>query len=141
MINCLSLFIFSFFLSFCIYCQTLFRVLSAGVLCTLRVILQDLSPRNGYVLAAKEIRVGHDKLSMVILQVLSPRNGYVLAAKEIRVGHDKLSIKRLSLKLITDLQLYVMASDQVEGALVATAVEHDQLLSKYQVSHKMRSRV
>ena len=27
----------SFFLSFSIYCQTLFRVLSAGVLCTLRV--------------------------------------------------------------------------------------------------------
>ena len=51
------------------------------------------------------------------------------------MGHDKLSIKRLSLKLITDLQLYVMASDQVEGALVAAAVEHDQLLSKYQVRH------
>ena len=31
-------------------------------------------------------------LSVYILQVLSPRNGYVLAAKEIRVGHDKLSI-------------------------------------------------
>ena len=31
-------------------------------------------------------------LSMFILQVLSPRNGYVLAVKEIRVGHDKLSI-------------------------------------------------
>ena len=31
-------------------------------------------------------------LSLFILQVLSPRNGYVLAAKEIRVGHDKLSI-------------------------------------------------
>ena len=30
-------------------------------------------------------------LSLFILQVLSPRNGYVLAAKEIRVGHDKLS--------------------------------------------------
>ena len=31
-------------------------------------------------------------LSVIILQVLSPRNGYVLAAKEIRVCHDKLSI-------------------------------------------------
>ena len=31
-------------------------------------------------------------LSLLILQVLSPRNGYVLAAKEIQVGHDKLSI-------------------------------------------------
>ena len=31
-------------------------------------------------------------LSMFILQVLSPRNGYVLAAKDIQVGHDKLSI-------------------------------------------------
>ena len=31
-------------------------------------------------------------LSMFILQVLSPRNGYVMGAKEIRVGHDKLSI-------------------------------------------------
>ena len=31
-------------------------------------------------------------LSLFILQVLFPRNGYVLAAKEIRVGHDKLSI-------------------------------------------------
>ena len=31
-------------------------------------------------------------LSVLILQVLSPRNGYVLAAKEIRVGHDKLAI-------------------------------------------------
>ena len=80
-------------------------------------------------------------LSLFILQVLSPRNGYVLAAKEIQVGHDKLSIKRLSLKLITDLQLYVMASDQVEGALVATAVEHDQLLSKYQVRNKMNSQI
>ena len=30
-------------------------------------------------------------LPMIILQVLSPRNGYVLSAREIRVGHDKLS--------------------------------------------------
>ena len=66
-------------------------------------------------------------------QILSPRNGYVLAAKEIRVGHDKVSVKRLTLKLITDLQLYVIASDQIEGALVATAVERDQLLSEFQV--------
>lgn len=66
------------------------------------------------------------------IQILSPRNGYVLAAKEIRVGHDKVSVKRLSLKLITDLQLYVIASDQIEGALVATAVERDQLLSEFQ---------
>ena len=36
--------------------------------------------------------MGHDKLSLFILQVLSPRNGYVLAVKEIRVGHDKLSL-------------------------------------------------
>ena len=60
--------------------------------CPFLFILQVLSPRNGYVLAAKEKRVGHDKLSLFILQVLSPRNGNVLAAKEIRVGHDKLSI-------------------------------------------------
>ena len=36
------LFSFFFFLSFSIYCQTLFRVLSAGVLCTLRVSLSDV---------------------------------------------------------------------------------------------------
>ena len=66
------------------------------------------------------------------MQILSPRNGYVLAAKEIRVGHDKVSVKRLTLKLITDLQLYVTASDQIEGALIAMAVERDQLLSEFQ---------
>ena len=33
-----------------------------------------------------------NSLSLFILQVLSPRNGYVLVTKEIRVGHDKLSI-------------------------------------------------
>lgn len=49
------------------------------------------------------------------------------------MGHDKVSVKRLTLKLITDLQLYVIASDQIEGALVATAVERDQLLSEFQV--------
>ena len=59
--------------------------------CLSLFILQILSPRNGYVLATKKIRVGHDKLSMFILQVMSLRNGYVLAAKEILVGHDKLS--------------------------------------------------
>ena len=31
-------------------------------------------------------------LPMFILQVLSPRNGYIVAAQEIRMGHDKLSI-------------------------------------------------
>ena len=30
-------------------------------------------------------------LFVFILPVLSPRNGYVLAATEIQVGHDKLS--------------------------------------------------
>lgn len=66
------------------------------------------------------------------IQILSPRNGYVLAAKEIKVGHDKVSVNGLILKLVTGLQLYVTASDQIEGALVATAVEQDQLLSEFQ---------
>lgn len=49
------------------------------------------------------------------------------------MGHDKVSVNGLILKLVTGLQLYVTASDQIEGALVATAVEQDQLLSEFQV--------
>ncbi|KAL4223587.1 hypothetical protein ACF0H5_017057 [Mactra antiquata] len=64
------------------------------------------------------------------IQLLSPRNGHVVAAKEIQVSHDKVSIKQLKLKLVTGMTMYVEPSKTIHGALVATAVIDGQFLGK-----------
>ncbi|XP_053376630.1 transmembrane protein 132B-like [Mercenaria mercenaria] len=64
------------------------------------------------------------------IQLLSPRNGHVLAMREICVSHDKVSVKQLKLKLVTGMTMFVDPSRNTEGALVATAVIDGQFLGK-----------
>jgi len=68
-----------------------------------------------------------------LLQLLSPRNGHVLATREIHVSHDKVSIKRLDVKLITGMTMYVEPSGDMDGALVATADINSQFVGKHHV--------
>ncbi|KAL3856880.1 hypothetical protein ACJMK2_011588 [Sinanodonta woodiana] len=66
------------------------------------------------------------------IQVLSPRNGRVIAAKEIRVGSDKVSVEKMSIQLVSGLTLDIQPSQEIVGALTALAKVHSKLLSQYQ---------
>ena len=66
-------------------------------------------------------------------QLLSPRNGHVLAMREIQVSRDKVNIERLKLQLVTGMTLFVEPSQQTPGAFQATAFIDTQFMSIYQV--------
>ena len=56
--------------------------------CLSVIILQVLSPRNGYVLVAKEIPIIMINCLCLYCRFCPRSNGYVLATIEIRVGHE-----------------------------------------------------
>ncbi|KAL5017671.1 hypothetical protein ScPMuIL_007260 [Solemya velum] len=72
-----------------------------------------------------------DRKGRTEIQVLSPA-GRVMAAKEIRVGNDKVVVERLIVELVTGISLDLSLSEEVPGALTATATVENKILSKYQ---------
>lgn len=65
------------------------------------------------------------------IQVLSP-NGRVIAASEVRVGSDKVSLSRLVINVITGVTVDVLGSIEVPGALQLKTRVDSQFRRQYQ---------
>lgn len=68
------------------------------------------------------------------IQVLSPITGRVIGAKEIRVGNDRVSISRLSVKVVSGLQLTISPDSAIENGYVAETSVTRRLTAQYQVN-------
>lgn len=66
------------------------------------------------------------------VQVLSPINGRVIGSKEIRVGSDKVSITRLSVQVVSGLQLNINPDGVLENGYVAETLVTRHLTAQYQ---------
>ncbi|XP_063974726.1 transmembrane protein 132E [Diachasmimorpha longicaudata] len=66
------------------------------------------------------------------VQVLSPITGRVIGAKEIRVGNDRVSISRLSVKVVSGLQLSISPDSAIENGYVAETSVTRRLTAQYQ---------
>lgn len=68
------------------------------------------------------------------VQVLSPITGRVIGAKEIRVGNDRVSVTRLSVRVVSGLQLSISPDTAIENGYVAETSVTRRLTAQYQVS-------
>lgn len=66
------------------------------------------------------------------VQVLSPINGRVIGSKEIRVGSDKVSITRLSVQVVSGLQLNINPDGVLENGYIAETLVTRHLTAQYQ---------
>ncbi|KAK4874990.1 hypothetical protein RN001_011412 [Aquatica leii] len=66
------------------------------------------------------------------VQVLSPITGRVIGAKEIRVGNDKTGITRLSVQVVSGLQLNISPDSVTENGYVAETSVTRKLTAQYQ---------
>ncbi|XP_055322731.1 transmembrane protein 132E [Sitodiplosis mosellana] len=66
------------------------------------------------------------------VQVLSPINGRVIGSKEIRVGSDKVTISRLSVQVVTGLQLNINSDGILENGYIAETLVTRHLTAQYQ---------
>lgn len=66
------------------------------------------------------------------VQVLSPINGRVIGSREIRVGSDKVSITRLSVQVVSGLQLNINPDGILENGYVAETLVTRHLTAQYQ---------
>ncbi|KAK3084625.1 hypothetical protein FSP39_016486 [Pinctada imbricata] len=64
------------------------------------------------------------------IQVLSP-NGRVMAAREVRVGGDKVTVERLIITLVSGVTMEIQTSNSISGALTAVAHVQSKLQSRY----------
>lgn len=67
------------------------------------------------------------------VQVLSPITGRVIGAKEIRVGNDRVSVIRLSVRVVSGLQLSISPDTAIENGYVAETSVTRRLTAQYQV--------
>lgn len=67
------------------------------------------------------------------VQVLSPITGRVIGAKEIRVGNDRVSVSRLSVTVVSGLQLSISPDTAIENGYVAETSVTRRLTAQYQV--------
>lgn len=67
-----------------------------------------------------------------IEQVLSPVNGRVIGAREIRVGSDKVSLTRLIVRVVSGLQLSITPDSSIENGYVAETSVTRRLTAQYQ---------
>lgn len=68
------------------------------------------------------------------VQVLSPITGRVIGAKEIRVGNDRVSVTRLSVRVVSGLQLSISPDTAIENGYIAETSVTRRLTAQYQVS-------
>ena len=67
------------------------------------------------------------------VQVLSPITGRVIGAKEIRVGNDRVTITRLSVRVVSGLQLNISPDAVIENGYIAETSVTRRLTAQYQV--------
>lgn len=67
------------------------------------------------------------------VQVLSPITGRVIGAKEVRVGNDRVSVTRLSVTVVSGLQLSISPDTAIENGYVAETSVTRRLTAQYQV--------
>ena len=67
------------------------------------------------------------------VQVLSPITGRVIGAKEVRVGNDRVAVSRLSVKVVSGLQLTISPDTAIENGYVAETSVTRKLTAQYQV--------
>lgn len=67
------------------------------------------------------------------VQVLSPLSGRVIGAKEVRVGNDRVSVTRLSVRVVSGLQLSISPDTTIENGYVAETSVTRRLTAQYQV--------
>ncbi|OAD60987.1 hypothetical protein WN48_01054 [Eufriesea mexicana] len=66
------------------------------------------------------------------VQVLSPITSKVIGAKEVRVGNDRVAITRLSVKVVSGLQLSINPDTAIENGYVAETSVTRKLTAQYQ---------
>jgi transmembrane protein 132 len=66
------------------------------------------------------------------VQVLSPINGRVIGAKEVRVGNDRVSVSQLSVKVVSGLQLTISPDSGIENGYVVETSVTRKLTAQYQ---------
>lgn len=66
------------------------------------------------------------------VQVLSPITGRVIGAKEIRVVNDKVSITKLSVSVVSGLQLNISPDSTIENGYIAETSVTKRLTAQYQ---------
>lgn len=67
------------------------------------------------------------------VQVLSPITSKVIGAKEVRVGNDRVAITRLSVRVVSGLQLTISPDTAIENGYVAETSVTRKLTAQYQV--------
>lgn len=67
------------------------------------------------------------------VQVLSPITGRVIGAKEVRVGNDKVGISKLSVRVVSGLQLNISPDSSIENGYIAETSVTRRLTAQYQV--------
>lgn len=67
------------------------------------------------------------------MQVLSPITSKVIGAKEVRVGNDRVAITRLSVRVVSGLQLTISPDTAIENGYVAETSVTRKLTAQYQV--------
>ncbi|XP_033220713.1 transmembrane protein 132E [Belonocnema kinseyi] len=66
------------------------------------------------------------------VQVLSPITGRVIGAKEVRVGNDRVAVSRLSVKVVSGLQLTISPDTAIENGYIAETSVTRKLTAQYQ---------
>lgn len=91
----------------------------------IRVADQKIATLNGRILQGRS-------MGRTEVQVLSPINGRVLGSVEIRVGSDKVTISRLSVQVVTGLQLNINSDGVLENGYIAETLVTRHLTAQYQ---------
>lgn len=73
------------------------------------------------------------------VQVLSPLTGRVIGAKEVRVGNDRVSVTRLSVRVVSGLQLSISPDTAIENGYVAETSVTRRLTAQYQARYFLSS--
>lgn len=91
----------------------------------IRVADPKIATLNGRILQGRT-------MGRTDVQVLSPINGRVIGSKEIRVGSDKVSISRLSVQVVSGLQLNINPDGILENGYFAETLVTRHLTAQYQ---------
>lgn len=70
---------------------------------------------------------------LIFAQVLSPITSRVYGSKEIRVGNDKVALSRLSVQVVSGLQLNISPDSSLENVYIAETGITRKLTAQYQV--------
>lgn len=71
----------------------------------------------------------------LFFKVLSPITSRVYGSKEIRVGNDKVALTKLSVQVVSGLQLNISPDSTLENVYVAETGITRKLTAQYQVKN------